>query len=49
VILELGRGQGNSTCAFTEATNLKQGQMRVLSLCLSDNWERQFGIETARE
>lgn len=40
VILELGRGQGNSTCAFAEASNLKQGQMRVLSLCLSDNWER---------
>jgi hypothetical protein len=40
VILELGRGKGNSTCAFTEASNLKQGHMRVLSLCLSDNWER---------
>jgi hypothetical protein len=40
VILELGRGKGNSTCAFTEASNLKNGQIRVLSLCLSDDWER---------
>jgi len=40
LILELGRGKGNSTCAFTEASNMKQGRMRILSLCLSDNWER---------
>ena len=41
LVLELGRGKGNSTCAFTEASNLNQGQTRVLSLCLSDNWERE--------
>jgi FkbM family methyltransferase len=41
LVLELGRGKGNSTCAFTEAANLKQGNTRVLSLCLSDNWERE--------
>lgn len=40
LILELGRGKGNSTCAFTEASNLGNG-CRVLSLCLSDNWERE--------
>ena len=41
IILELGRGKGNSTCAFTEASNLNQGRSRILSLCLSDNWERE--------
>jgi FkbM family methyltransferase len=41
VVLELGRGKGNSTCAFTEASNLNQGRTRVLSLCLSDDWDRQ--------
>lgn len=40
IILELGRGKGNSTCAFTEASNLKKGS-RVLSLCLSDSFERE--------
>ena len=40
VVLELGRGKGNSTCAFTEASNLNQGRTRILSLCLSDDWER---------
>jgi hypothetical protein len=43
LILELGRGKGNSTCAFTEASNLKQGGTRVLSVCLSNDWE----LETA--
>lgn len=41
IILELGRGIGNSTCVFTEAANRSQGRTRVLSLCLSDNWERE--------
>jgi hypothetical protein len=41
LILELGRGKGNSTCAFTEASNLNQGRSRIVSLCLSDNWERE--------
>jgi hypothetical protein len=41
LILELGRGKGNSTCAFTEASNINQGLSRILSLCLSDNWERE--------
>jgi hypothetical protein len=36
LILELGRGRGNSTCLFTEAV---QGTgARVVSLCLSDDW-----------
>lgn len=41
LILELGRGRGNSTCAFTEASNINDGRSRVLSLCLSDSWERE--------
>jgi hypothetical protein len=41
LILELGRGYGNSTCAFTEASNLKQGRFRVLSLCKSLSWEEE--------
>ncbi|GEM_PF-593296 len=40
LVLELGRGSGNSTCAFTEASNLNQGRTRVVSLCLSDDWEK---------
>lgn len=41
IILELGRGQGNSTCAFTQVAHwLKPHQCRVLSLCLSDYWEK---------
>jgi hypothetical protein len=39
--LELGRGKGNSTCAFTEASNLTGCRSQILSLCLSDNWERE--------
>ncbi len=40
LILELGRGMGNSTCAFTEVANLLQPQRcRVLSLCLSSDWQ----------
>ncbi|HLN03867.1 MAG TPA: FkbM family methyltransferase [Bryobacteraceae bacterium] len=41
LILELGRGKGNSTCAFTEASNINEGRSRILSLCLSDSWERE--------
>jgi hypothetical protein len=41
LILELGRGQGNSTCAFTEASHQKLGRTRILSLCISDSWERE--------
>lgn len=43
IILELGRGYGNSTCAFTEAANqLKPHRCRVLSICKSENWERDI-------
>lgn len=42
LVLELGRSFGNSTCAFNEAANVLNSQghpCRVVSLCLSDNWE----------
>ena len=42
LIVELGRGFGNSTCAFTEAAN-RLGTARVLSLDQYPNWR-----ETAR-
>ncbi len=37
LIVELGRGHGNSTCVFTEAAN-QLGNCQVVSLCLSDIW-----------
>lgn len=40
VILELGRGTGNSTCVFTEASNQLNGRTRVVSVCLSEDWGR---------
>ncbi|MBM0742420.1 hypothetical protein JOY44_12465 [Phormidium sp. CLA17] len=38
LIVELGRGMGNSTCVFTEAAN-QLGDCRVVSLCLSPDWD----------
>jgi tetratricopeptide (TPR) repeat protein len=41
LILELGRGAGNSTCAFTEVANrLRPAACDVVSVCLSDDWFR---------
>ncbi|MGA3017204.1 MAG: FkbM family methyltransferase [Bryobacteraceae bacterium] len=39
-IVELGRGRGNSTCAFVEASNQSGGSIRVVSLCMSDEWHK---------
>jgi len=41
LILGLGRGKGNSTCAFTEAANQGGRGARVVSICLSDLWEQE--------
>jgi hypothetical protein len=38
LIVEFGRGMGNSTCVFTEAAN-QLGDCRVVSLCLSRDWD----------
>jgi FkbM family methyltransferase len=39
LILDLGRGRGNSTCLFTEAANQLGGSVRVISICESKDWE----------
>lgn len=41
LVLELGRGYGNSTCVFTEAAN-RLGGCRVLSLDLSSIWKKRL-------
>jgi hypothetical protein len=40
LIIEFGRGYGNSTCLFGEALSHMDGERRLISLCLSDCWER---------
>lgn len=41
LVIELGRGLGNSTCVFTEAINqLGAAQRTVLSVCMGDDWNR---------
>ncbi len=40
VVVELGRGNGNSTCAFALATH-RLGHGRVISLCNSYHWRRE--------
>lgn len=42
LIIELGRGRGNSTAAFAE-TIATTGVGRLLSLCISDDWTRISG------
>jgi hypothetical protein len=42
VIIELGRGRGNSTAAFTQAANILREEgtpCTVISLCLSSDWD----------
>jgi FkbM family methyltransferase len=41
LIIELGRGYGNSTCAFAEAANARSGLTRVLSVCTSNAWQKE--------
>jgi hypothetical protein len=38
LILELGRGRGNSTALFTQAA-ARLGSTRVVSLCMSSDWQ----------
>lgn len=41
LVIELGRGMGNSTCVFTQAANhIGQDKCQVVSLCLSDAWQQ---------
>ncbi len=43
LIIELGRGYGNSTCCFLEAANQLGGPSacKLLSICNSDSWFKQ--------
>jgi len=43
LIIELGRGRGNSTCIFTEVANLLGGRekCRVVSVCMSSDYATQ--------
>lgn len=42
-ILELGRGYGNSTCAFTEVANqLKPRRCQITSICQSASWNESL-------
>ncbi len=43
IILELGRGYGNSTCVFTQAAH-RIGGTRVKSFCLTEPWEKQADV-----
>ncbi len=47
LIVELGRGRGNSTCAFTQAAHELPG-CRVVSYCIADDWERLTRPNVAR-
>lgn len=47
LIIELGRGRGNSTCVFTQAAQEIPG-CRVLSYCIADDWDRLTRPKIAR-
>lgn len=48
LVIELGRGWGNSTCVFTEAMNQLGGDgRRVVSVCLSEGWETRTRARVA--
>jgi hypothetical protein len=38
LILEIGRGAGNFTCAFTEASYQCGGSIRIVSVCSTNHW-----------
>lgn len=39
IIIELGRGYGNSTAVFTQAANQLKETRKVISFCLSNDWQ----------
>lgn len=41
VIVEIGRGYGNSTAVFTDSANLLPQTRKVISICLSSNWQTE--------
>ncbi|HEY7790926.1 MAG TPA: hypothetical protein VIC33_10465 [Vicinamibacterales bacterium] len=41
LVIELGRGLGNSTCVFTEAVNQSGANGRsIVSVCMGNDWDR---------
>src|SRR5689334_10978159 len=48
LILELGRGRGNSTALFTQAA-ARLGTARVVSLCQSGDWTSDVAPRIARQ
>ncbi len=42
LIIELGRGWGNSTAIFTQAANQLPQTRKVLSICLSNDWQQHI-------
>src|SRR3989344_2932202 len=47
LIIEFGRGMGNSTAVFTEAAN-QLSNCRVISVCLSNDWQNQTSRRIAK-
>jgi hypothetical protein len=41
LIIEVGRGYGNSTAVFTEAAN-QISNTQVISICLTDDWQKEI-------
>lgn len=41
LIIEVGRGYGNSTAVFTDSANLVLQTRKVISICLSNNWQNE--------
>lgn len=48
LIIEIGRGYGNSTAVFTEAANYLNETKKVLSFCLSNDWETKIAPKISR-
>ena len=47
LIIELGRGFGNSTAVFTEVAN-QLTNCKVISICLSNDWQKTTSVEIAK-
>src|SRR3990170_3813515 len=47
LIIEFGRGVGNSTAVFTEAAN-QIGHCKFISICLSNDWQEKTAKRIAK-
>lgn len=48
LIIEIGRGYGNSTVVFTEAANYLNETKKVVSFCLSNDWQTKIAPKISR-